>query len=124
MGAPAPIDLEREQMSLGNFSKGPWKAVLHKRHKTSGEEVWIVENDCATVVGLWGGRVDHPQVVADAHLIAASPEMLELLESLLWGPADLRNVHDIIRTYELIRKAKGLAGPSHSSTPVDKQERS
>ena len=87
---------------MSNHTPGPWKWDGHLEQAIitadSGEEV------------LWGcGCCDSPRLLceADAHLIAAAPELLNLAELVvnLDSPEDMSALYDMAT--KLIAKARG-----------------
>lgn len=77
---------------MSDFSKGPWRFTVSKNG------VRQVSSDThSQICKLWNYR----QTVANAHLIAAAPEMYEFIESLQLSAAD------DARREELMAKARG-----------------
>lgn len=103
-------------------TKGPWKVFVND----SGGE-WTgwpmsinapsVHEDCVVVrTGgqypyAWDYRVSQAEAVANAHLIAASPKMLEALEGARWliesYVADFEHIEEYQDICEAIKKARG-----------------
>ena len=89
-----------------SHTPGPWRVEIDSR------------TDCRIVVGASGYRIATPhEGVAefngyDADLVAAAPELLEALESMIssWdGPADVEKMDLAIQSARsAIAKAKGL----------------
>lgn len=93
---------------MSNYTPGPWKAVHRGKHwnnpSVENYEIWWSEDGELVV--------DQVYEEADAHLIAAAPELLEALKNLyamVLGecPSLLRDDHhdDMIRS--AIAKAEG-----------------
>jgi hypothetical protein len=88
---------------MSNHTPGPW--VVH--HDADCKEIEITTEDGRTIAFMFG---NHPQDIADAHLIRVAPEMFDLL-------VEIRDNHAIDemcgwasdKIDALIAKAKGKA---------------
>lgn len=88
-------------MVKAQHTPGPWSVAEDARGRH-----WInAERFCVT-----GPMGDHPVEKANAHLIAAAPEMLEAIEHVLIASEDGGDFEDI--DFEMLRnilaKAKGV----------------
>jgi hypothetical protein len=77
---------------------GPWKVM--------GEDVVLMRDEREVVA--WVGDIDG-QMIDNAHLIAAAPDMLEALEIAIWIIE--KNIHGPVAGYsnilDAVRKARG-----------------
>ena len=90
---------------MAEHTPGPWKVEGSKKypehHSVSSDE-W----SGLAIVFTSGSWVDDPEGLANAHLIAAAPDMLEALEDIITQFRILKNVgHDTRIADDLISKA-------------------
>ena len=72
-----------------NYTKGEWKASIDKQFNI----IRIVSDKVAVVVSKVGPHImeygTHPENLANAHLIAAAPDMYEALKNIVANWADM-----------------------------------
>ena len=92
----------REASRENGWTPGPWEAwfrdSLSQPPGRLCEATWYVGNDEMNVAEVFThGRKTEDQVAADARLIAAAPEMAELLERAKFPKgADAMAAHDLL----------------------------
>ncbi|CAM0013761.1 hypothetical protein VPHK373_0076 [Vibrio phage K373] len=84
-------------MSEAKFTKGPWVA----RGKTPSRIYGMQRKDKEVIVAATGSVIN--EAGANAHLIAAAPEMYELLEFISENPSET----NVIEIRKLLAKARG-----------------
>ena len=98
---------------MSGHTKGPWKVFLVKSGPNKGQLLGVGEETGEGVAdaygGLWGSGGEK---LANAHLIAAAPELLEALEKLVAAmPSRTILTDDELAPYDsacaAIAKAKG-----------------
>jgi hypothetical protein len=101
---------ERDQKKL-KHTPGPW--FINSRHLEDGG-TWItineVEGSDAGFAAAYSSYVGKDQAIANAHLIAAAPEMLAILEKITrrWNKEnDDVYIGEYQEAMEIISKAKG-----------------
>lgn len=85
---------------------GPWRAHLNAPTAAIEGHLIKVDDDIACpVASLWvgGGTIGKPRQIANAHLIAAAPELLEALQLLEF---DLGHISPKVFDEEISEKAK------------------
>jgi hypothetical protein len=84
-----------------SYTKGPWKLLEHEENMyiSTEDDVWIC--DC--------GALNNPDILPNARLIAAAPELLEALETIFSSYEQDANPGSkfTARIRALIAKAKG-----------------
>jgi hypothetical protein len=94
------------KMHMNKHTPGPWQV---EPNPFESAPMVSTENRTIAKVLYWGGSEDG-EVNANAHLIAAAPELLEALEDILWS-LDHLDLHEIAdkknSLSDVIAKAKG-----------------
>lgn len=69
----------------------------------------LASDDRVTIVACVTGASSNPVTVADAHLIAAAPDLLAALKLLAEAAADKREpyIHEMVKACLAIAKAQG-----------------
>ncbi len=109
-------------MGKEKHTPGPWKAHLNVPTAVIEGHIIKVDDEIGCpIASLWvgGGTEGKPRQIANAHLIAAAPDMLEALEALIndvhqssdgtWniGPMDRSEGGKMSLAKAAIAKAKG-----------------
>lgn len=85
-----------------NFTKGPWIA----RGSTPSRVYGMARTDKEVLVAACGGVIE--QAGANAHLIAAAPEMYEMLEKVLVEYKEMLGMSQEVKDIEkLLSKSRG-----------------
>jgi len=96
--------------SEAKWTQGPWK------YNAKTREIGVVDTSDTQSYGMmlvvaYIDEYDHPEYTANAHLIAASPELYEALDMLMdaSGPGDLAQLmaEERENIIELLAKARG-----------------
>ena len=91
---------------MNKHTKGPWTATKHDQH-------WVRVNVTIKAGGnMWVAFMpdeDKEEKMANARLMAAAPELLEALESLLEQTRQYGHTAEIKAAEAAIAKAKGEA---------------
>ena len=90
---------------MGKHTQGPWKAL--KLHAKGNQGRWIV-NSVTDYVCLCDAIPGLDFNEANARLIAAAPELLEALKTIIGGENRYEiNYHDYMTAVSAIAKAEG-----------------
>lgn len=109
---------------MGKHKKGPWRTGSKSKRNSQG---YMYE----TIYDMWGqiGQVqgdDKENRRANAHLIAAAPELLEALQKSLSFIADLNGSEwirgDSVGAIDMRRRAKNLQGPMYRAIKKSRGE--
>ena len=79
------MDEKSKEIQINNFTPGPWK-ITRERRKNMPEAVVYIHSDSLTplhgsgVAKLGSGSISYANSNANARLIAAAPDMYELLK--------------------------------------------
>lgn len=93
------------ETSIAQHTPGPWRSGLYEISESCLKiQIEPVDSSKLAVAYAWG--VDHEATKANAHLIAAAPEMLEALKVALQADPNQAN-HGYYK--RIIAKAEGRA---------------
>jgi hypothetical protein len=111
MSARSFQQAKREAAAVeGGHTPGPWFADLNCP-TMPGHIIKTIADPQRPVAALWegGGTRGKPTQIANAHLIAAAPELLEMLEAILDDDGNMLWPFDRAKAAHLVEKAKGEA---------------
>ena len=64
-----------------NYTKGEWKAITSRKPDQAYHPQWVIDSDVHWIAVLGTDKYPFPNDEANAHLIAAAPDMYEALKA-------------------------------------------